>query len=68
MAVEHQGFDLNSKMANFQKTHIVIRAAGAVGEYTGGRLVRAGFHVNFVGPWPERVEKMRLEGMRVSGA
>ena len=54
-------------MANFQKTHIVIMAAGAVGEYTGGRLVRAGFHVNFVGPWPERVEKMRLEGTRVSG-
>jgi 2-dehydropantoate 2-reductase len=67
VAVEHQGFDLNSTMANFQKTHIVIMGARAVGGYTGGHRVRGGFHVNFVDPSPEHVEKMRREGMRVSG-
>lgn len=55
-------------MANFQNTHIVIMGAGAVGGYTGGHLVRAGFHVNFVDPWRERVEKMRRDGISVCGS
>ena len=54
-------------MSNTKNPHKVIIGAGAVGGYTGGHLVRAGFNVTFVDPWPEHVEQMRSHGMRVSG-
>ena len=47
--------------------HTVIIGSGAVGGYTGGHLARAGFDITFVDTWPEHVETIRRDGVRVSG-
>jgi 2-dehydropantoate 2-reductase len=49
------------------KTHTVIIGAGAVGGYVGAHLTRAGFDITFVDTWPEHVDAMRSNGVRVSG-
>ena len=49
------------------RVHTVIIGAGAVGGYTGGHLARAGFDITFVDTWPEHVETIRRDGVRVSG-
>lgn len=46
---------------------IAIVGAGAVGAYVGGYLARAGEDVTLIDPWPEHVEHMRREGLRLSG-
>jgi 2-dehydropantoate 2-reductase len=45
---------------------IVIVGAGAVGGYTGAHMARAGEDVTFVDPWPEHVEAMRRDGLRIT--
>jgi 2-dehydropantoate 2-reductase len=45
---------------------IVIVGAGAVGGYTGAHMARAGEDVTFVDPWPEHVEEMRRNGLRIT--
>lgn len=47
--------------------HIVIVGAGAVGGYVGGHLSRSGHRVTFVDPWPEHVDAIRRDGVRLSG-
>ena len=47
--------------------HIVIVGAGAVGGYVGGQLARAGENVTLVDPWPQHVEAIRSDGLRLSG-
>jgi 2-dehydropantoate 2-reductase len=47
---------------------IVIMGAGAVGGYAGAHMVQAGEDVTFVDPWPEHVEHMRKQGLRVTHA
>jgi 2-dehydropantoate 2-reductase len=47
--------------------HVVMFGAGAVGGYVCAHLVRAGETVTVVDPWPEHVEKIRADGLRVSG-
>ncbi|WP_165943478.1 ketopantoate reductase family protein [Roseicella aquatilis] len=45
---------------------IAIIGAGAVGGYAGAHLVRAGEDVTFVDMWPEHVEAMRRDGLRIT--
>ena len=45
---------------------IIIAGAGAVGCYTGAHMVRAGEDVTFVDPWPEHVEEIRRNGLRIT--
>ena len=47
--------------------HIVVVGAGAVGGYVGGQLARAGENVTLVDPWPQHVEAIRSDGLRLSG-
>lgn len=46
---------------------IVIVGAGAVGGYFGAYLAHAGRNVTLVDPWPEHVETIRRDGLRLSG-
>src|SRR5665213_3645348 len=45
---------------------IVIVGAGAVGGYTGAHMARAGEDVTFVDPWPEHVEEIKRNGLRIT--
>ena len=45
---------------------IAIIGAGAVGGYAGAHMARAGEDVTFVDTWPENVEAMRADGLRIS--
>ena len=47
---------------------IAIVGAGAVGGYAGAHMVQAGEDVTFIDPWPEHVEHMRKNGLRVTHA
>ena len=44
---------------------IGVFGAGAVGGYVGGHLVREGCDVTLIGQWPEHVERVRREGLRL---
>jgi 2-dehydropantoate 2-reductase len=46
---------------------IGIIGAGAIGSVVGGLLTKAGHDVTLVDQWPEHVEKMRGQGLRLSG-
>lgn len=46
---------------------VVVVGAGAVGGYTGGHMARNGIDVTFIDPWPEHVEAMRKDGLRLRG-
>lgn len=46
---------------------IVFVGAGALGGYVGGHLARAGHDITLIDPWPEHVESMRRDGLRLSG-
>jgi 2-dehydropantoate 2-reductase len=46
---------------------ILIVGAGAVGAYVGGNLTRNGHEVILTDPWPEHVEEMRANGLRLEG-
>lgn len=45
---------------------IVIMGAGAVGCYAGAHMVQAGEDVTFIDPWPEHIEAMRKDGLRIT--
>ena len=45
---------------------IAVIGAGAVGGYAGAHMVQAGEDVTFVDMWPENVEVMRNQGLRIS--
>jgi 2-dehydropantoate 2-reductase len=47
-------------------SRIAIMGTGAVGAYAGGHMAAAGEDVTFLDPWPEHVEAMRANGLRVS--
>ena len=47
---------------------IGIMGAGALGSYVGAFLTREGEDVTFVDMWPEHVEKMRSDGLHVTGS
>jgi 2-dehydropantoate 2-reductase len=46
---------------------ILFIGAGAVGGYVGGYLARNGHEVILCDPWPEHVEAMRANGLRLEG-
>lgn len=46
---------------------IGIIGAGAIGSVVGGMLTRAGRDVTLIDQWPEHVEAMRRQGLRLSG-
>ena len=47
---------------------IAIMGAGALGCYIGAFLIREGMDITFIDMWPEHVETMRRDGLRVSGS
>lgn len=46
---------------------IAVIGAGAVGGYVGGHLARNGFNVTLIDPWPEHVDAIRADGLRLTG-
>jgi 2-dehydropantoate 2-reductase len=48
------------------KKKIAIVGAGAVGAYAGAHMVQAGEDVTYIDPWPENVEAIRADGLRVT--
>ena len=46
---------------------IAIIGAGAIGSVVGGMLTKAGRDVTLIDQWPEHVEAMRRQGLRLSG-
>src|SRR5437899_11026925 len=48
------------------KKKIAIVGAGAVGAYAGAHMVQAGEDVTYIDPWPENVEAIRGEGLRIT--
>jgi 2-dehydropantoate 2-reductase len=47
---------------------IAIMGAGALGCYIGAFLIREGMDITFIDMWPDHVETMRRDGLRVSGS
>src|SRR5882672_4196695 len=45
---------------------IAIVGAGAVGGYAGAHMAQAGEDVTFIDPWPEHVEHMQRDGLKIS--
>ncbi len=45
---------------------IVIVGAGAVGGYTGAHMAQAGEDVTFIDGWPEHVEEIKKNGLRIT--
>ena len=45
---------------------IAIVGTGAVGGYAGAYMAQAGEDVTFIDFWPENVEKMRADGLKIS--
>ena len=48
------------------KKKIAFVGAGAVGGYAGAHMVQAGEDVTYIDPWPENVEAIRNDGLRVT--
>ena len=48
-------------------TRIGIMGAGAIGSVVGGMLTKAGHDVTLIDQWPAHVEKMKADGLRLSG-
>src|SRR5258705_426143 len=46
---------------------IGIIGAGAIGSVVGGMLTKAGHDLTLIDQWPDHVEKMRKDGLRLSG-
>lgn len=46
---------------------IAIIGAGAVGGYLGGHLARTGNDVTLIDPWPEHIEAIRANGLKLTG-
>ena len=47
---------------------IGIMGAGALGSYVGAFLSKIGEDVTLIDMWPDHVEKMRTEGLQVTGS
>ena len=58
---------MNSKTAPDGAPKIAIVCAGAVGSHVGGHLTRAGYAPILVDFWPEHVETMRRDGLKLTG-
>ena len=58
---------MNSKTAPEGGPRIAIVCAGAVGSHVGGHLARAGYAPILVDFWPEHVDAMRRNGLKLTG-
>src|SRR5215813_7538584 len=58
--------DLDAGEDVMAKKKIAIVGAGAVGGYAGAHMVQAGEDVTYIDPWPENVEAIRSEGLRIT--
>ena len=58
---------MNSKSAPDGAPKIAIVCAGAVGSHVGGHLTRTGYAPILVDFWPEHVEAMRRDGLKLTG-
>ncbi len=58
---------MNSKTAPDGAPKIAIVCAGAVGSHVGGHLTKAGYAPILVDFWPEHVEAMRRDGLKLTG-
>ncbi|MBV1879768.1 MAG: 2-dehydropantoate 2-reductase [Pseudomonadales bacterium] len=47
--------------------HIVFMGAGAVGAYVGGHIARSGQEVTLIDPWPDHIEAIKADGIKLSG-
>jgi 2-dehydropantoate 2-reductase len=50
-----------------RQPHIAFVGAGAVGGFVGGLMAEAGHDVTLVDPWPEHVERIRGDGLTITG-
>jgi 2-dehydropantoate 2-reductase len=55
-------------MTGVATMRIGIMGAGAIGCNVGGMLTRAGHDVTFIDQWPAHVEKMKADGLKLSGS
>ncbi len=46
---------------------ILVMGAGAVGGYVGGHLQAAGYDITLADPWPDHIEAIRAQGLRLEG-
>ncbi len=46
---------------------IAVVGAGAVGGYVGGLLAHNGHDVTLIDPWPEHIEAIRKDGLKIQG-
>jgi 2-dehydropantoate 2-reductase len=46
---------------------IAFMGAGAVGSYVGGHLSRAGADVTLIDPWPDHIEAIKRNGLKLEG-
>lgn len=46
---------------------IAVVGAGAIGGYVGGLLARGGVDVTLIDPWPEHIEAIRRDGLKLFG-
>ncbi len=46
---------------------IAFMGAGAVGGYVGGHLARAGEDVTLIDPWPEHIDTIKRDGLKLEG-
>ncbi|MFN8524610.1 MAG: 2-dehydropantoate 2-reductase [Chloroflexota bacterium] len=46
---------------------IAFMGAGAVGGYVGGHLTRSGHDVTLIDPWPEHIEAIKRDGLKLEG-
>jgi phosphoglycerate dehydrogenase-like enzyme len=60
------GWDARSGTEEAMGKKIVIVGAGAVGGYTGAHMAQAGEDVTFVDAWPENVEEIKKNGLRIT--
>ena len=54
-------------MMAVEKKRIIFIGAGAVGSYLGGWLDHTGHDVTIVDAWADQVEKIRADGLKVTG-
>ena len=45
---------------------IAVMGTGAVGAYAGAHMARAGEDITFIDPWPQNVEAMKANGLKVT--
>ena len=46
---------------------MAVLGAGAIGGTIGGHLTMAGHDITLIDQWPENVETMKSQGLRISG-